>query len=184
MKTSIFTAIAALTALTGAQAAEAKQACYASADLADTAIYMMPIAFDAAKSVCSKQFKPNGFMIKSGDKFIAPFRTKQAKSWPGAFRVMKVQISQRSFSGMRGSDVVGLLSSAPESTVRPMVDSMLGQMIAGEIKPAHCSRIERGMELLSPLPSDNVAALFPLVADFAELTNFKVCDPRPTQSAK
>lgn len=178
MKASFFAAATAMAALTSAQAAEAKQACYASADLTDTAIYMMPIAYDAAKAACAKQLKPTGFMAKSGDKFVAPFRAKQAKSWPGAFRVMKVQLEQRSFSGMPGSDIVNLLSSAPEATVRPLVDGMLGQMIAGEIKPGHCSKIERGMELLGPLPTDNVAALFPLVADVAQLTNFRLCDPR------
>lgn len=178
MKTSILATVAAIGALSGAQAVQAQQACYASADLTDTAIYMLPIAYDAAKSACGKRLKPNGFMAKSGDKFVAPFRAKQAKSWPGAFRVMKRQIAGRKFGGMNGSDVVNLLASAPASTVRPMVDGMLGQTIAGEIKPADCSRIERGMELLAPLPADNVASLFPYVAEIANLTNFKVCPAR------
>ena len=56
-----------------------------------------------------------------------------------------------------------------------MADAMLGQTVAKEIKPSQCNRIERGMKLLSPLPPENVAQLFPFVADIANLTNFKVC---------
>jgi hypothetical protein len=178
MKKFVFASAAALTALTSAQAAEAQQSCYASADLTDTAIYMLPIAYDAAKSACGKQLEPSGFMAQSGDEFVAPFRAKQARSWPGAFRVMKRQLEGRSFSGMSGASIVNLLSSAPASTVRPMVDGMLGQAIVEEIKPKDCPRIERGIELLSPLPSENVAHLFPYVAEIANLTNFQVCDPR------
>lgn len=175
MKSSLFAAGAAMVSLTTAQAAQAQQTCYAPDDLSDTAIYMMPIAYDAVKDACAKLLKSNGFMATRGDKFIAPFRAKQAKAWPGAFRVMKKQIEGRSFSGMKGSDLVNLLESAPASTVRPMADAMLGQTVAKEIKPSQCNRIEQGMKLLSPLPPENVAQLFPFVADIANFTNFKVC---------
>ena len=175
MKTSAFAASAAMLALSTAQTAQAQQTCYSPDDLADAAVYMMPIAYDSAKSTCAKRLKADGFMARSGDKFIAPFRAKQAKAWPGAFRVMKKQLAGRSFSGMSGKDIVAMVSTMPTSAVRPLADGMIGQMIAGEIKPAQCGQIERGMELLSPLPPENIAQLFPLVADFASLSNFKLC---------
>jgi hypothetical protein len=179
MKTSILAATAALMALTSAQAAQAKQACVAPADLSASAVYVLPIAYVAARSVCAKTLKPTGYMATKGDKVIAPFRAKQTKSWPGTFRMIKIYLEQNpGIAGNTGFDVVGMLSSLPEANIRPFADGMIGQYIAGKIKPAHCTRIERGMELLGPLPSDNVAELFAFIADVAELKNPTLCDPR------
>lgn len=179
MKTSLFATIAATIALTGAQAAEAKQACVAPADVSAAAMYVLPIAYDAAKSTCSRQLKANGFMATKGDAFIAPFRAKQAKSWPGAYRVLKTYMQTRpDLANAGGFDVMSMLNGMPDNSVRPFADGIIGQMVAGRIKPANCSKIERGMELVGPLPTDNVAGLFAFVADVAELKNPSLCDPR------
>lgn len=179
MKHPALTAAIALAALTSAQTAQAKQACVAPADLSASAIYVLPIAYDAAKSVCAKTLKPTGYIATKGDKVIAPFRAKQTKSWPGTFRMIKVYLEQNpAIAGNTGFDVVGMLSSLPEANLRPFADGMIGQFIAGKIQPKHCTRIERGMELLGPLPSDNVAELFAFIADVAQLKNPTLCDPR------
>lgn len=184
MKASLFATAAALTALTSAQTLQAQQTCYASADLADTAVYMMPIVYDSAKSACRTRLKSDGFFATGGSKFVEPFRAKQKKAWPGAYRVMKRQLAERNISGMNGKDIVNMLSSMPDSTVRPMADSMMKQMISGEIKPDQCVKIERMMQLLSPLPADNVAQLFPLVADVANMPNFQLCSATKKQTSK
>ena len=179
IRTKFLAAGAACLALAQPSMASAAQPCVAPADVSAGALYLMPIAYDAAKSTCSKTLKSDGFMARKGDEFIAPFRAKQAQSWPGAFRLMKVYLAQQpDLAKDSPVDIVSMLSSLPESSVRPFVDGMIGQLIAGEIKPGNCSKIERGMELLGPLPTENVAGLFAFIADIAELKNPSLCDPR------
>lgn len=158
----------ALTALATSQTALAQaQACVAPADLADAVVYAMPIAYDAAKTACSNRYARDGFMARQGDAYIATFRTGQDKAWPGAFRFLKSFMNKDNGSE---DDMSAMLSSMPQDALRPFVDALVGQMIAGEIKGDACGKIERGMELLSPLPSENIGGL---VAFLMELTDAK-----------
>jgi hypothetical protein len=159
----------ALSALVTSQTALAQtQACVAPADLADAVVYAMPIAYDAANVACANRYARDGFMTKQGDAYIATFRAGQNKAWPGAFRFLKTFMN----NGNAGSDMEmgAMLSAMPEAALRPFVDAFVGQLIADEIKGDACSKIERGMELLSPLPSDNLGGL---VAFLMELTDAK-----------
>jgi hypothetical protein len=175
----------AFTALAQAQAAQAQQSCVAASDVSDMVVYTLPIAYDAARTACSNQFRQDGFIARDGERFIGTFRAKQNTSWPGAFRVMKMFMERQGASGpMGGMDMGGLLNTLPDSSIRPVADGIMGQMIAKEIKPKDCGKIERGMELLSPLPADNVGALFSFIAELADLKNPEICSTAPTRPKK
>lgn len=158
----------ALAALATSQTALAQgQACVARADMSDAVVYAMPIAFDAARNACANRLSRDGFMATSGDAYIAPFRAGQDQAWSGAFRFLKTFMAND-----RGEQagMAEMIESMPEDALRPLVDALVGQMIAAEIKGDSCGKIERGLQLLSPLPTDNVGGL---VAFLAELTNMK-----------
>jgi hypothetical protein len=55
------------------------------------------------------------------------------------------------------------------------VDGLVGQMIAKEIKGDSCGKIERGLELVAPLPAENIGGLFAFVAELADLKNPPIC---------
>ncbi|MFO6447353.1 hypothetical protein ACLBKU_09445 [Erythrobacter sp. NE805] len=177
----------ALAALASAQAAQAQQqACVAPADVSDAAIYAMPIIFDAARTTCANRLARNGFIATGGEAFVAPFRAGQDKAWPGAYRLIKVFMAQKGAGEEAGGvDIGQMLGGMPESTVRPFVDGLLGQMIAEEIKPADCGKIERAMELNSPLPRENVGGLVAFLIEIAKLDNPPVCGAaQPPRAAK
>lgn len=176
--------ILGLAALAQASAAQAQQACVPPADLGDTIIYALPIAYDAARTSCGKQFARDGFMARGGDKFIAGFRARQNAAWPGAMRTVQALISAQQAAGKGGDvDLAALAKSLPPEALRPLVDGFMGQMIAGEIKPEACGKIERAMELLSPLPVDNVAGLMGFMLEIAEIKEPSIC-PAPPASAR
>jgi hypothetical protein len=77
-----------------------------------------------------------------------------------------------------------MIAALPEESLRPFVDGLVGQMIAGEIKPDSCGKIERGLELLAPLPPENVAGLFAFIAELTELKNPPICGANPPAAAK
>ncbi len=169
--------VIALAALASAQTAQAQQqACAASADVSDAAVYAMPIAFDAARTTCANRLTRNGFMATKGEAFVSPFRAGQTKAWPGAFRLLKVFMAQKSAGEeASGVDIGAVLGDMPESAVRPFVDGLVGQMIAEEIKPDDCGKIERALELISPLPTENVGGLFAFLVEIAKIDTPQVC---------
>ena len=172
----------AFAALAQGQAASAQQACVPPADMSDTIIYALPIAYDAARTSCAKQFATNGFVARGGDKFMAGFRARQNAAWPGAMRTMQAFISSQQDSAKPGAgdlDLAALAKSLPPEALRPLVDGLMGQMIAGEIKPEACGKIERALELLSPLPVDNVAGLMGFLLEIAEVNEPSICAAKP-----
>lgn len=176
-------AFAALATATTAQAQQ--QACVNAADLGDAVVYAMPIAYDAAGTRCAQQFKANGFIARDGAGFIKTFRDKQTQAWPGAFRLIKTFMAQdKAAEGGSQADMSAMIAALPEESLRPFVDGLVGQMIAEEIKPDSCGKIERGMELLAPLPADNIAGLFAFVAEIADLKNPPICSANPPAAAK
>lgn len=167
----------AFTALASATAAQAQPPpCVQPADLADAVVYVMPVAYDAARTACANRFAASGFIARDGDAWIAPFREGQDKAWPGAFRLLKTFMDEDAASkGGKSADMAATISALPEEALRPFVEALVGQMIAGEIKPDSCGKIERGIELLSPLPSDNLGGLIALIVELADIKNPPVC---------
>lgn len=167
----------AFAALATAQTAQAQQqACVQAADLSDAVIYAMPIAFDAARTACANRLSRDGFMARRGEAYISAFRAGQNKAWPGAFRVIRTFMEQGGEGeAAAGPDIQAMLSAMPQESLRPFVDAMAGQMIADEIKPDSCGRIERGLELLSPLPTENVGGLIAFLVEVSDIKNPPVC---------
>lgn len=177
--------ILALAALTTAQAASAQaQACVAPADLGDTVIYAMPIAFDAARTTCGTRLDSNGFMARKGETFIGQFRARQNTAWPGAFRLIKTFMASGEGDAASGKEMNDMIAALPEASLRPFVDGLVGQMIAEQIKPDSCGKIERGLELLSPLPTENVGGLFAFIAEFADIKNPPICGTGPATAPR
>jgi hypothetical protein len=175
MTTRIIAPVLALAALATAQTAQAQeQTCVAAADLGDAVVYAMPIAFDAAQNACANRLSRDGFMATGGQTFIANFRAGQDKAWPGAFRLLKTFMANDDASG-EDDNINAMIGALPEDALRPFVDGLVGQMIAKEIKGDSCTKIERGLELISPLPTENVGGLFAFIADIADLKNPPIC---------
>jgi len=175
-------ALIALATAQGVQAQQQQPRCVAAADLADSVLYAMPIAYDAVSARCAQRLSADGFMAKKGARFITQFRDRQNGAWPGALRLLKTFMANDA-ADKAGADaeIATMLAALPEENLRPFVDGIIGQMIAQEIKPDSCSKIERGLELLSPLPTDNVAGLVAFIAEFAELDNPPICAAPPAK---
>lgn len=177
MTKTVITPVVALVALVSAQAAQAQsQPCVAAEDLSDAVVYVMPIAFDAARTVCANRLTGNGFMATKGDAYIAKFRAEQEQTWPGALRLIKTFMAdKKGGEEAKGADIAAMIGNLPDSALRPFVDALVGQAIADEIKPDSCSKIERAVELVSPLPTENVGGLVAFLIEAADVKNPNVC---------
>ena len=173
MKT-IASALLAGAALFSAQAAQAQQACVAPEDLQDGLTYAMPMIYEAAMSSCGGQYSATGFMKTEGAAFADGFRALQDDSWPGALRLIKAFAAKDGDDG-EADPIAAIIDSVPADALRPFVDAMVLQMVAGEIKPDSCEKIERGVELIAPLPPENVTGLLTFIAEQTKIDNPPLC---------
>lgn len=176
-------ALLGMAALIQSQAAQAQAVCIAPADLDDAIIYSMPLAYDAAQAACANQFAADGFMQSGGAAFADGFRERQDAAWPGAFRMLKVFMASGD-DGSGSDEMVSLLSSMPDGSLRPFVDAIITQKLMEEIKPDSCGKIERAVELISPLPVENVSGLVTFIVEQTDMKNPEICKPATETVAK
>ncbi len=169
-------ALLGMAALVQGQAAQAQAVCVAPADLDDAVVYSMPLAYDAAQAACADEFAADGFMRQGGAAFADGFRARQDAAWPGAFRMLKVFMAKGD-EGSGSEEVLSLLSSMPDGSLRPFVDAIITQKLVEEIKPDTCGKIERAVELISPLPVENVSGLVTFIVEQSGMKNPEVCKP-------
>jgi hypothetical protein len=175
MTTRMIAPVLALAALATAQGAQAQQqACVKSADFADGVVYAMPLAFDATRTACANRLDRSGFIAARGDAYIAQFRAGQDRAWPGALRLLKSFMDKPGQDG-DAADMSAIVANLPDDALRPFVDALVGQMIAKEIKGDSCGKIERMLELVSPLPTENVGGLIAFIAEVAEIKDPPIC---------
>ena len=157
----------------------AAQECIEQDDLSDTLIYAMPLMVDAVSTKCNGSLSPTGFLATNGDSFVAPYAALQENSWTGAFRVLQ-QFAGAGSKDKAGSDEMAqMLGALPPEALRPFVDAIVVQKLGEEIKTKDCSKIERGMELLAPLPPENAGGLVAFLFDLAKVDRPSVCAYRP-----
>ncbi len=163
----------AMLALAQPQMAMAQE-CVEQADLSGATVYAMPLLADAFSEKCSSELSATGFMATKSTEFLAPYRAKQDANWPATLRLLKA-FSEKG----KGPDGMGeMISSLPESALRPFVDAVLVTMVGKEIKVKDCSKIERGIALIAPLPEDNVGDLVAFLMDMADVKNPTLCPYR------
>ena len=71
-------------------------------------------------------------------------------------------------AGDGAGDMSAMLEMMGDEALRPFVDSLIASMVAQEIKPDSCGDIERGLEILDPLPAENVADLIGFAVEMAQ----------------
>ena len=164
--TTFMTAIA----LVQAQSALA-QACLAPDDVTDAGIYAIPVVADGFRDSCTPHLAADGFFATQGEDFVAPYSAMQSEHWPGTLRVFLA------LAASDGTDErADALGELPADALRPLVDAFLAQKIGEEIKPKDCSKIERAMELLAPLPPENLGGLLTFILDVTGVKEPTICD--------
>lgn len=166
-KTFVKTGAAALALFSLAQPslAHANQ-CVSEQDLDSAAQFMMPSIVAALKAKCSGQLSEDGFFATQSEDFLEPYIEEQDKNWPGTFRFFKA------FAADAQVDA-SLFDALPEEIVRPMIETTFGTMLVKDIKTTDCSKIERGMEYIAPLPPENIGGLIGFVVVLVEEGNAK-----------
>ncbi|BDI61169.1 hypothetical protein [Qipengyuania nanhaisediminis] len=113
--------------------------------------YALPHAFEGYLDRCTSRLDPNGFALSNSERLRDKFADGSEAGWPGA-KALLIGLATQEDDG--ASDMIAMLD---DGSLRPFVDGLLTNLVAQEIKPETCPQIERALEILDPLPADNLA---------------------------
>ncbi len=179
MKTAL-TSAAALAALLQPAMAQAQTAqCIAQEDMTAATIYAMPLIVESVQQTCRSRLSPSGFLARNGTRFAQPYRALQAQNWAATSRVLAAYTGSPEVGRMTGQgnmgDLSALFRNQPPELVRPFVDASIRTLVGSKIRSEDCGKIERGMELIAPLPPANAGGIVSLMLELAEPEGPKLC---------
>ena len=124
--------------------------------------YSLPHLLSGVRASCGPKLSANGYLATQGDALLARFSQGSEAAWPAA-KTALMQLGAKEEKGMGA-----MLGKMPDSALKPFVDATISSMVATKIKPAQCGDVERGIELLAPLPPENVAGLVGFIFEMKE----------------
>lgn len=153
-------AVAALAALTVPATAPAEEMSPAAMQAAVR--YSLPHLLSGLRASCGAKLSPKGYLATRGDALLASFAQGSEEAWPAA-KTALMELGAKDKNGMGQ-----MLGQMPDSALKPFVDATISTMVATKLKRENCGDVERGLELLAPLPPENIAGLVGFVIEMAE----------------
>jgi hypothetical protein len=160
-------------------AASAQQTCVTESEVSAIAIYSLPSLVQSVRLRCDGQLAANGYLARRGDALITRYAALQNGAWPRAKSGLLKVLARQSGTGQnrQNLDMIGTL---PDNAVRPLVDALIVQELSPKIDVKHCGRIERVIELASPIDPEIAGSLLGAVAGIVNPDEMPVCPARRT----
>ena len=158
-------------------AASAQQACVTEEEVSAIAIYSMPSLVEGVRVRCDGQLSPNGFLNRPNSSFKTRYASLQTKAWPRAKSGLLKVLAAKS-SATRGPQGLDMIGSLPDNAVRPLVDALIVQEVSPKIDTGQCSRIERIIELASPIDPEIAGNVLGAVVGLINPKELPVCPAR------
>lgn len=163
--TSIFSAALICSALAAASPASAQPDNLDPVAVAAASRYALPIAFDGYMRRCSASLQSTGYAKSNAPFLRTKFAEGSDEAWPAAKSALMTM------SAGEAGDMSGMLDMLGDDALRPFVDGLVEGLVVQEIKLEDCEVIERGLEILDPLPAENVAALIGFMVEMGQREN-------------
>lgn len=115
--------------------------------------YALPHLLAGVRSSCGPKLAQDGYLARNGAALFDRYSQGSETAWPAARSALMA------LGGEKNPDMVKMLGQMPDAALKPFVDATLSSMVATKLKVEDCDEIERGLELLAPLPPENIAGL-------------------------
>lgn len=113
----------------------------------------MPAALGSLQTRCNPVLGDDAYMFAQGNTLRTRLTAASDRAWPDAMRLV-------SRVAIRSNPAMGeIIAAMGPETMKPFVNEMVAGMIASRVDAAQCERIDRVLELLEPLPPENLASL-------------------------
>jgi len=131
-------------------AAQAQQACITEDEVSAMAIYSVPGMVEAVRLRCAGELSPSGFLNRPNEALKARYAALQTRVWPRAKSGLLKVFAGKS-NNAQSQQTVNMIRSLPDNAVRPFVDALIVQEVSPKVPTDQCGRIERIIELASPI---------------------------------
>jgi hypothetical protein len=120
--------------------------CLTENEAQSVVLVALPDILDAVGKTCATALPPQATLRAGLPALVARYRGDGDAAWRSA----KPVITKLGGDQLKGVD---------PDMLRPMIGTLLGPLVAKDIKPGDCPRIDKITTLLAPLPIANTAAL-------------------------
>jgi hypothetical protein len=144
----------ALLAAQGAQAAEPPK-CLTRAQINDATLFLLPSVLDAFAAKCRAALPANAYLLNGGQALSKRLAATGGDHWQGAMSIVT------QFAGDKKLPTTGL---SPD-TARALIRDVLTSQVLDKLKASDCGRINEGLDILAPLPPENIGRMVALFID-------------------
>lgn len=168
---SALTLAAAAFALQPIAAAAQEQQCLTEQEISAMIVYAVPHALRGLNTSCGPALSSDGFLNLGGGELAARYADRGSENWPLAFDAFL------KFAGANGAMAQSeiQLDKLPPEVVRPLVDELIAQKVASDLKVEDCRKYERVLEVVAPLEPEELGAITAVVFSMVGVDNPKVC---------
>lgn len=159
-RVAIAAALSALL-LSGAAAAQSRSQLNPQATQAAVR-YALPHLLSGVRSTCASKLSSGGYLATNGQTLLARYSQGSQAAWPAAKSALL------ELGGKQNAEMTRMFGQMPDSALKPFVDATITSMVASKLKLENCGDVERGLELLAPLPADNVAGIAGFLFEIAQ----------------
>jgi hypothetical protein len=124
--------------------------------------YALPHLLSGVRTACGPKLSSSGYLARNGAELLTRYSQGSEAAWPAA-RDALIQLG-----GKKDANMAQMFSQMPDSALKPFVDATISSMIASKLKVEDCGDIERALELIAPLPPENVAGLAGFIFEMTE----------------
>lgn len=149
---ALLLAVTALALPTTATAQSAK--CLTQDEAAGLVTYILPLAVRAVSKQCAAVLPATAPLIQSGPILAGRYQAAADEAWP---------LAKLAFDKVSGLKIGAALG---DEGLKGVMDASLGPLIANEVKPDDCPKIDRVVNILEPLPVRNMALLITTLVEF------------------
>ena len=157
--------------------AAAQQSCLTEVEVSAIAVYSLPSLVHSVRVRCNGQLAPSGYLARRGDSLIARYAALQNGAWPRAKSGMLKVMSRKSGAGQNRQSL-DMIANLPDDAVRPLVDALIVQELSPKIDVDHCGRIERLIEIASPIDPEIAGSVLGAVAGIVNHEELPICPAR------
>ncbi|MBV9931382.1 MAG: hypothetical protein JO013_10615 [Alphaproteobacteria bacterium] len=144
----------AVLAAQGAQAAEPPK-CLTRAQINDATLFLLPSVLDAVAAKCRASLPANAYLLNGGQALSRRLAATGEGHWQGAVSIL---------TQLAGDKKLPTSSLSPE-TARALVRDVLANEVLKKLRTTDCGRINEGLDILAPLPPENIGRMVALFID-------------------
>ncbi len=141
--------VLALISLPALAQAQAAPSCVTRGEAQSLMQFVLPDVITGMRDKCAKTLGGGAYLPKSGAVLAQRYKPGATQAWPKA-KPIALRLA---------GDMAKLLSAMPDDAMKTLASNLVGSAVAKELPPENCGSIDRVMEAVAPLPSENMAKL-------------------------